>query len=416
MLLLWLACTGEEPAPTDTAPSDASDVTDVTDAPVRTVFPTFDAAPFQVTSTLAGAQHHATFAFAGDGRWLTAYNLETTVDVVAARAFRPGGAPLGSDNLVSDPTIRSGHPQVAGAARSWLVCWQEYETGRIRMAQYRSDTGAFVDSIVLWEPIAGLAEYPDVGISKSATMMAVWHQDGTVGGSGYVGKTYTNGLQNEGPSFVLPVQTLDAQGGPPNVAPAPGTGFLVGWNERFGTEGKVYVTRFSDDARNLITPIHLATGTIGLSRPVIATRPDGRWAVAWRDQTPEYEPLGVWIQVFAADDSPLGPPVRLDDPAAPGGRPEIVGVDDHIVVVWESPDDDDMGIWLQTWSFETGGPTSDPVLVNTDTEGEQRRPYVDVHVDEASQVGLITWESLTSPARATASVHGRFFTLPTEPP
>jgi hypothetical protein len=414
LLLLWLACTAEAPDPTDTDPGSDTP----TDAlPDPTVFPTFPAPPFQLTSTLAGAQHHATFAFAGDGRWLAAYNLENGVDVVAGRAFRVEGAPLGVDTLMSDPTIRSGHPQVAGAARSWLVCWQEYETGRIRMSQYRSDNGEFVDNVVLWEPVAGLAEYPDVAISKSAVMMAVWHQDGTVAGSGYVGRTYVNGLRNEGPSFVLPVQASMAQGGPPNVTAAPTTGFLVAWSERLGTASKVWVTRFSDDARNQIEPIDIATGTIGLSRPVMATRDDGRWAIGWRDHTVTYEPLGAWIQVFDEADAPVAAPFRLDSPEAPGDRPEVVGVGEHVIAVWESPDGDDMGIWMRTFSFDTGLPTSDAVLVNVDTEGEQRRPYVDVHVDEdGALVGLVTWESLTSPARASASVDARFFALAPEAP
>lgn len=124
----------------------------------------------------------------------------------------------------------------------------------------------------------------------------------------------------------------------PDIASAADGRFVVVWQSE-GQDGSltgIYARRFGADGAALGPEFRVnSTTTNRQSRPAVAMSPDGRFAVAWDSEIATG--LAVMLRVYAADGTPVGPEIRVDD-----GRhvvqPQVdlaMDGDGNVALVWQ---------------------------------------------------------------------------------
>jgi hypothetical protein len=215
----------------------------------------------------------------------------------------------------------------------------------------------------------------------------------------------------DNPSGIF-VQRFDRQGRPqgsriqvdggiteyndPDVAFAPGGGFLVAYSRAVGGREEVVVRRFGADGVGLGAPIVFGE-TLGQINDVrVAADARGRFVVVWRDSARDGGTAGIFARRFDAQGAAVGGVIAVNaSPAGEQVQPSLaMDPGGGFVVAWKGPDParPSAGDEILARVFRPGGRPSGPeFVVNATSAGSQRHPVV------AKGPGgrfVVAWESI----------------------
>jgi hypothetical protein len=195
-----------------------------------------------------------------------------------------------------------------------------------------------------------------------------------------VGRRYDAGGAPFGDQFR--VSTSSEFAGAPDVACAANGSFVVIWTERSGApasgdlDSNVMARRYAG-AAPLGDPFVVNSETAGFqggpNQAAVAGDASGRFVVAWADQRPKGELQNVYARRFAAAGTPLGAQLVVNATAHVASRPDVaVRADGSFAVVWTgvATSDDQADVFARRFAAD-GAPQGADLVVNTTTAGRQ---------------------------------------------
>jgi hypothetical protein len=141
------------------------------------------------------------------------------------------------------------------------------------------------------------------------------------------------------------------------------------------------------------------------SQATAALTPDGGFVVAWTSDDADETTLareGVFLRWFDRSGTSLGPSRRVsavEDTSLASWPSLSVGTTGRLLVLWHAPDGSSTGIFGRLFD-ENRDPIDEPVRINLNPSGEQKRPAA-VAVDEGGW--LVVWQS-PRPGRSKSRV------------
>jgi hypothetical protein len=182
------------------------------------------------------------------------------------------------------------------------------------------------------------------------------------------------------------------------AAPLSGGNFVVVWEsgsasvEQDGSLTGVFGQRFEADGTRIGTEFRVNVYTTDTQEdPGVASLPDGSFVVVWDGDVQDGSEEGVFARRFAANGSP-GEEFQVNTYTTDlQTYPHIGRAGNGFVVVWESfyQDGDFVGVVGRRLDA-TGSPAGSEFVVNTYTEGQQRKPRV---AGNAAGNFVVVWAS-----------------------
>jgi hypothetical protein len=160
----------------------------------------------------------------------------------------------------------------------------------------------------------------------------------------------------------------------PVVGQAADGGMVVIWQGEDGDDKGIFGSIFDDDGSPVLTEFTVNSTTADKQEaPAVAVAADGSFVVVW--QSPDVDDKGIFGQMFDADGTPLGTEFQVN--VTETGKQENPNVamtaDGRFVVIWQSPDADDKGVFGQ--AFNAVGQAVGPEFqANTVELGKQDKP------------------------------------------
>lgn len=256
---------------------------------------------FPVSTTTTGVQNNPAVAGAVGMRWISTYDSENTT--VLMRMLGSLGEPITTPSaLLADASIDDVLTDVSMGAQL-IADVAMTSDGRIALAFVDFNGGpsdirvAFVDNNRA--PVGpsalvvdGLATAPAIAFAGNGASMVVYEDDASA--SGLMGQAFAAG------STTAVGAPFEVGTGLSAAAPAiAGTadGFVV----VFAAGGGIHMHRFGADGSPVGAPelVHDAAGA--QDTPSVAALPDGRFLVAWADETIDGAGSGIGARAFGAD-------------------------------------------------------------------------------------------------------------------
>jgi Ca2+-binding RTX toxin-like protein len=250
--------------------------------------------------------------------WTTAGGAggDGSLDAVKARVFDSAGVPVGDEFQVNNITLgRQNFSTVTALEDGGFAVTFQTPTGNsdIAMRLFDADGTPRGAQFVVAGGASTIQRQPDVTTLDNGNIVVVWQQAfGAVPDTSQVGiaaRIFTAAGVALGPPFGVNTTTagdqLDAE-----VAALSGGGFVVTWMDNSRTGGDtsfnaVRAQRFDDAGAKLGGEILVNTTTTGnQNAPAIVGLSDGRFMIAWTDQS-----AGSWdinAQLYNADGTPSG--------------------------------------------------------------------------------------------------------------
>lgn len=164
----------------------------------------------------------------------------------------------------------------------------------------------------------------------------------------------------------------------PEVASNEDGDFVAVW-QSFGEDGDgfgVYAQLFSEEGAEVGTPFPVNTTVTGdQNQPAVSADDSGNFAVAW--QSPDAGATGIVFRYFEETGVPdtAEIPVNTTTAGAQSSPSLALAENDHVLVVWQGPDAGGTGIYGRLFD-NAGVALSAEFLINTTTAGNQERPQV----------------------------------------
>jgi hypothetical protein len=383
---------------------------------------------FLVASATLKDQQYPSAAFDATGGFVVAWSAYQTGGVSAqihSQRFSSSGAILGAETVVSTNTsLTQLRPHVARGGLGYLVTWADQSF--VSRARFFSSNGeqsppelvlpaqddmagdgaggfmvAYSTTIDFRAAIAAqrLAAppqplLPELKVSSGANSygyMVKVSQDQT-GSFVVVWNSYDSGVGGVN-AFDVSARRHDAAGAAiglpfrvntyttdlqrrPDVAPLPGGGFVVVWDDYSsfdGSPGGIFGKRF-DASGTAVTPdFRVNAATTGDQHlPSVASASSGSFVVAWIG--PDAGGVGVFARRFSSTGAPLGGDLAVNTTVTGAQQNPSVASDSagNFVVAWESAgqDGNGNGVFMRRFS-SAGDPLTDELLVNNITIGDQ---------------------------------------------
>jgi RTX calcium-binding nonapeptide repeat (4 copies) len=339
-------------------------------------------AEFLVNTTTADTQYEPKITALADGRFVVAwtdYSLtggDTSSSAIRAQLFNADGSPSGAEFLVNTTTaVIQNEPTITALADGrFVVAWTDY-----------SQTG---------------------GDTSSAIRAQVFNAEGSPSGAEFLVNTTTVGSQYQ------PTITALADGR-----------FVVAWTDYSQTGGDTsgYSVRaqvFNADGSPSGAEFLVNTTTASTQiNPTFTALADGRFVVAWQDSSltgGDTSSTAIRAQVFNADGSPSGAEFLVNATTANTQfQPTITSLaDGRFVVAWtdDSPTGGDTSSYaVRAQLFNADGSASGAeFLVNTTTTGDQAEPTITALADGRF---VVAWNdvSLTGGDTSSYAVRAQIF-------
>lgn len=176
-------------------------------------------------------------------------------------------------------------------------------------------------------------------------------------------------------------------------------GWLVTWTSwnAVGDDSEIYQQRYDADGATVGGETRVNTHvTSWQSDPLVTSRADGGWVVAWISNNQDGSGTGMYQQVYDADGNTVGGEslVNSNTSGDQGGNPTITTLaDGGWVVIWTSGGQDGSfgGIYQQRYDAD-GGTVGEEIQVNTYTSGDQSL-LGNGTVSLATGGWVVTWSS-----------------------
>lgn len=172
------------------------------------------------------------------------------------------------------------------------------------------------------------------------------------------------GAQPQGPPFLVNTFTDDLQGAPAIASAANGT-FVIAW-ESFDQDGDyigIFAQRFAADGSPSGSEIPVNDYVDGPQEaPAVGLANDGRFVVVWQGYGEDGDNGDVWARSFSSAGVAAATEFQVNDPVADAyeGAAAIAALDDGFVIVWDDYED----VFAHRLDA-AGAPLGDPFQVNT---------------------------------------------------
>lgn len=262
------------------------------------------------TTQLANSQNDPAIGISLNGTIVVAWaNVSTSTNTdVRFRRYTSDGTPLdAADRSVSLATsLREENPSVAVAPDgSFVIAYAAYKaSGDADIAfDFYDANGAFVRRVVEPSPAGIIAFEPDIAITPSGTIAAIWTRTGTGTGGGDILARVFDSQGDPLTGLIVVAGTSGTLEESPAIAIDPDGNFVVTYEV---SDSAVAVQRFSADgsalaARQFIDPPGASAGDL-FTRPDVDRAYDGSFVVAYTAFPTTGGSFGYW-HVFNADGS-----------------------------------------------------------------------------------------------------------------
>lgn len=323
----------------------------------------------------------------------------------AANALPAVGDPVGAEFRVNDYTASDQYtPRVAIAADgSFVVTWtsngQDGNGAGIFARRFDSKGAAIGGDIPVNVYTQSAQQFSVVAADADGDFVIVWQSNGQDGDDrGIIGRRFDKNGVALGGDFVVSDTTAGEQSRP-TVAADPDGDFVVTWRSK-GQDGDgygIFAKRYGSDGVALGDEFAVNTITENRqSRSEISVGPNGHFVIAWTSGEeggagPDGSGYGSYARRFTPQGVPQGDDIRVNTTTLGDQRHPLpaVDADGAFVIVWESPDGSEEGIYGQRYGSD-GLPLGGEFRVNTTTAGRQALPGIAMSGDGAF---IVTWNS-----------------------
>ena len=354
---------------------------------------------FLVNTTVEGSQSLPDTTGLADGRFVATWMSIDGFDFsIRAQTFNADGSKAGGEILVSDSADQAYFPKVTGLSDgSFVIAWTNFNGAATpqyapRAQFYNADGSKSGDEFTPGTPEGIAAIDTKIVELADGQLIAVWEDylaSGTDTGSmGVYAQFITRAGATEGSRFLVNTTTVADQSDS-EVGVLPDGGFVVTWTDRSATGGdtsdravraQVFDAHGAKVGHEIL--VNTETGS-GQYYPAIAVLADGRFVVAWQDdsgQAPDTSGSAVRAQIFEADGTKVGDEFVVNTTVESNQKdPSIVALPDGgFVVTWgddgtSAPDTD--GDAVRAQRFDAGGDkVGGEFLVATTTADDQHLP------------------------------------------
>ncbi|MCP4684601.1 MAG: hypothetical protein GY867_04035, partial [bacterium] len=322
------------------------DLSSRTDLPPAADMPSLaaDFADLVVSSSVAPArftQDNARVVRLSDGGWLTAWNDDRQGShKIFWQRHDVSGSPVGQNQLVAGSTTGADYVDPLLAVDTLdrvYLSFRDRTSGLIFAARYASDLQ--VDLSIFLVNDTGFASYAgphDMTVFPDGQMVTVWENNSSLAAS------IEMRLYSPTGSSLLGPLTVNSGGGnvdrwEPSVAVAPGSGFVVTWEDYSNGRADVFARQFTGAGTavggdfTLVPPPHDAADQCA---PIICYSPKDRYVLGWIDHREGQE---VYLQ-------------RYNQTSGLTGTNEVISGGDTLATNWDldlavSPEGSYQAVW-----------------------------------------------------------------------
>jgi hypothetical protein len=364
----------------------------------------------QVNTTTEGDQKDPTVTALADGGYVVVWESEDQDgddEGVYGQRYDADGEPVGGEFQVNTETDNGQKdPVVTGLADGgFVVAWeskdQDGDDEGIYGQRYDADGNQVGGEFQINTETDGHQKDPQITSMSDGGFIVVWesneHGEHGDDGDGIYGQRFDANGEPVGGEFQVNTETDNDQK-EMSVTELANGGFVVVWESK-GGEGDssgsgVFGQQFDADGNPVGGEFQVNTEESGSQDdPVVTALSDGGFVVAWESKNQDGSGDGVFGQRFDADGEPVGGEFQVNTETDGSQKdPAITETPDGgFVVVWTSKDQDGDkgGVFGQRFDAD-GNPVGDEFQVNTETDGSQSKPSVDV-LDNGNIV--VSWQS-----------------------
>jgi hypothetical protein len=343
---------------------------------------------FAVNSTYARSQGQADSAELENGNvvvvWRDIQVGTTANQFLRAQIFEPDGHLVGVELTIA---ATSGvEPSVTALpGGGFVVTWDGLSGIKAQMF----DSGGVATSGVLsvaGPPTSNSYDRPDVAALDDGGFAIVWHDERTSGGDVSRSGVWVRAFDASGtalPETLVNVSTAGNQADS-SISALPGGGYIVTWTDR-GAPGSgepwLIKARFIDSSGVAASGewvVNSTTAGVSSVESSVTVLANGNIAIAY------YESSYQHVRIFDPAGNPVG--IEVTVPAGlvvphPATGPKIAALEDGgFAIVWtansgELSDGSGRGVFVQAFDA-SGAAVGEPILVNTQTAGDQLDPSI----------------------------------------
>jgi len=426
MLLLLLACAGDDPA-TDGDPTDGPEITAVT-GDTGAAVPTGDTGEtgtslptvtvelepaVQLTFPGPGVtHHHATAAWGPADDFVLTWTAGTLPNTTAlARRYLADGSFGGDPFQLNDAGPAGDKPDIAFDGSRFTVTWDGSQPAAW-LRRLGAD-GRPEGPSVRVDELEGVVHTPDVAVAPDGSGVLVYNLAELPllgeGGGMHLMQAFDTDLRLVGPRAIMSISAMTT----PDVTRTPAGDYAAVWTEAYDhptvpderyyeVHGRIYAAdgtarSFRADDLDAAWP----------SRPAIAAAGD-RMAVSWRDKTSSRGAAsGAYGRLYDGAGDPVGPSLLLGPPGHDGDRCVVVLSERLAVFSWQHTDDGGTPeAWMRVLDPVSGAPLTDAFAVTEVGGRADERPSLSARFTDDGADLLLTWES-RGPGEPDYSVWGR---------
>ncbi|MEM8644753.1 MAG: Ig-like domain-containing protein [Pseudomonadota bacterium] len=330
----------------------------------------------------------------------------TNTYAIVAQRFDSAGQPLGQETVINVTTAGSQQePETAGLLAGdgggYVVVWQG-QSGTVLHGRLLNDDGSARGGEFQINTETYSTQYQPVVSAVPGGFAVVW--------TSYNNETYSYDIRGQlfasdgslsGAEFTVNTSQTDGTQAEPQIAVDALGNMVVVWDDHNGTDGSghgIFAQRLAADGSRIGSEFQVNTvSTGGQVEPQVAYLNDGRFVVAWTDQTGlDGSSYGVFAQIFAADGSAEGSQFQVSPPAPEGTQylRDLVALADGGFAIGYDGDatGDSSGVFLQQYD-SSGGRVDGEIRLNQNTASTQSELQL-VAVQDGTATGVAAvWAS-----------------------
>jgi hypothetical protein len=327
-------------------------------------------------------------------------NTHTLAQRFEADGFDADAVAAGDMLDLTAPGHTADKPDVEWDGARWVVGWNDSKGG-VFLDEVAADGSAphapvQIHDVDIDADAVDLATYPD------GSGVAMWTESGAdwmgPDGGRILWQRFTSTLAPDGD----PKQADESSKKTSDVAALPDGGFLGVWSRDYDhpvIPGDFYYEVWGRLYRDDGTAWTFRADDLDSawpSRPAVDVRPDGVFAVSWRDKT-DAEGAGLgsgaYGRLFAADATPLGPSIPLG-PDHDGDRVVVGWAGDLAIYAWQETDPDGLpGVILSAVDLGSGAVVVDRLPIHEAGGDRDERPSIAIRAVDGGWDVLVVWET-----------------------
>ena len=340
--------------------------------------------------------------------------LVTTLIIVTGLFFSQS---IENEVTVNTYTINDQlHPAIASDKTGrFIIVWESQKQDEnlpgIYAQIFQSDGTPYQNNIKI-NSMWALHEYPAVALGEGGNIIVTWtnHWIEKIASAAVCVSLFNK----EGSALTEDIQVNEYEDhyqGLPDIATDKIDSFIVTW-QSWGQDKNglgIFASKFDPSATTLKSEFQVNTKTLNDQiHPAIAMDPDGRFVIVWTDCDSSGQPVAIYGQHFTKEGEKIGPEIPI---SVPNGNwkdgPDIAMTENgNFVVCWHahSYTADTYDIFARLY-WANGAPHGQEFRVNTQTEGWQTFPSIDIDPEGRF---VIIWES-KNPEGDSLGIFGQVF-------